>query len=328
MKLERAKELLEFEGMHVAVLGDVMLDEYLVGSSDRVSPEAPVPVVNLKKQYSRLGGAGNVAANLVALGAKCTLVGVIGDDVSGGKLVEHCNALDGLTSYLIQDDSRITTCKKRIISRNQQLLRVDEEDDKDVDDGLVDKVLKVLKFRHHAEPLDLIILQDYNKGFFSPNMITQVISWCKENGIMTALDPKMKNLELYKGVDVFKPNLSELRHFLERDIRVEPIDLDNAVEETFDRLGCSYICLTMSADGIYISDRIKKVHERSSLRSVVDVSGAGDSVMAILCLLIQQKKSDIQEIAELGNIVGGVACSIAGVAIVTKEQILSCVVKS
>ena len=200
-----------FTDLHVGVIGDVMLDTYWWGKVDRISPEAPVPVVAVSKREQRIGGAGNVALNVRSLGATVSMLSVLGKDAEGEQLTALLNDAGINTKYIVESTSRITTNKIRIISRNQQMMRLDAEH---VDDMISDdeqKLLYAFESFVAAEDPDVVILEDYNKGVLTSNVITAIIDLCKKNNIITAVDPKRKNFFAYNGVDIFKPNLKEVK---------------------------------------------------------------------------------------------------------------------
>ncbi len=323
MKRARVEELLNFEKLHVAVLGDVMLDEYLIGKAERISPEAPVPIVNLSEKTFKLGGAANVAMNTSSLGATTSLIGIIGKDSNGEKITELSKQADQLTAYLIEDSSRKTTCKTRVLAGSQQLLRIDSEDLYPAVEGIVKKVVQILNFCHHSNPIDIIIFQDYNKGFFSPEMIKALMQWSADNKVKTCLDPKTENIDLFRGVSIFKPNLKEMAKYLNEKIEINEGFLSKSSEKVFERINCEYFVLTLSSGGIWISNRIKNhLQPITSVKTIIDVSGAGDTVIALISLLIISGKASIKEICILSNYAGGAVCNVPGVGIITKNMVL------
>ena len=322
MKKERAKELLSFDGMHVAVIGDIMLDEYMFGNIERISPEAPVPVVLMQSKEHKLGGAANVAMNTKNLGVETSLIGIIGNDAQGEKIESICKEERLLTAFLIKDFQRKTTCKTRVLAKNQQIIRIDNEDIIESDSEIIKKTLNILKFTHQAKPIQIIIFQDYNKGFFSPKMIDALMNWASTNKIITCLDPKFNNIQLFKGLHLFKPNLREIETFLNQKIQLNKKDLELVAKSIFEKLDCNFLVLTLSSNGIYISDSQKSHHESIKSKSIVDVSGAGDTVIALVSLLLFKGEASLEEIAQLANYAGAVVCNIPGVAIIDIEAIL------
>ena len=321
------EQLLEFSDVHVLVLGDIMIDEYIFGQTNRISPEAPVPVVQLKSREHRLGGAANVAMNTSSLGAKTTMIGIIGDDFNGRILTSLTNEKKDIKTFFIKDTARKTTCKTRILADNQHLLRVDNEDDYDSDDEVVAKVENMLKYVHHNQKVDILILQDYNKGFFSPSMIKMVMNWSKANAIRTALDPKEKHLELFKGVNIFKPNLKEVKHFLGKEVILNEKGLKDCGTRVLKLMACEVMVLTLSSKGIFIAEKSSHHWESTSAQSIVDVSGAGDTVMGLVALLYSKSIATQEELAQLANYGGAAVCRVPGVAVVDKEMIINVVKK-
>ena len=327
MEAGRIEELLDFDDLHVLVIGDIMLDEYLIGNTTRISPEAPVPIVNLDKKVHRLGGAANVAMNTSSLGAQTSLIGIIGNDENGEIIAKLTNEKERLKAYLVKDFTRRTTSKTRVLVANQNLLRIDNEDVFDVDKEIVSKVENMLKFIHHQKSIDIIILQDYNKGLFSPAMIKMVMTWLKKNKVKSALDPKIHNIELFKGVDIFKPNLKELRQFLGGQIEITSEALRKAGRNALKKMACDALVLTLSADGVYLINEESDHWESTSIQSIVDVSGAGDTVISVVALLYAKSEASLDEIGKLSNYAGAAVCSVPGVGVVDKSMVLS-VVKS
>ena len=321
MKKARIKELLNFNKIHVTVLGDVMLDEYKSGHIDRISPEAPVPIVNLSQLEHKLGGAANVALNTLNLGAKTTLIGLLGEDENGKIIKDLCKNKNGLNTIFVTDKKRRTTCKTRIIAKNQQLLRIDEEDTLPSDDSIVSKVLNKLDEIHKINPISILIFQDYNKGFFSKNMIKELMLWTSSNKVTSCLDPKYNNILLFKGIDLFKPNLRELNSLLKE--KIEGIDekIKLKVERTFNILDPSIILLTMGSEGVFISNKLESHLEPALTKPIIDVSGAGDSVISLTALLYYNKEASLEEISKLANYAGAAACSMLGVGIIDTEMI-------
>jgi D-glycero-beta-D-manno-heptose-7-phosphate kinase len=200
--------------LKVAVIGDVMLDTYWWGHVERISPEAPVPVVAVDKKEYRIGGAGNVALNIAAMGAQAYALTVLGKDDDGDRLLGLLEQRHINSHYVVQTTDRVTTNKIRIMSRNQQMMRLDEETTQDIGTELEDQLLYAFDQLVAAESPNVVILEDYNKGVLTPRVIQRVIAVCQEQGIITAVDPKRKNFFAYQGVDIFKPNLKEVKEAL------------------------------------------------------------------------------------------------------------------
>ena len=311
----------KFSTIKVGVIGDVMLDSYYWGKVERISPEAPVPVVSVSKKELRIGGAGNVALNLRSLGAEPFVISVFGNDEEGKMLNrlfagEHIN-----TNYSIHSVSRITTNKIRVIGRNQQMLRLDAE----VTDDLIstDEAALINRFERFVqeEKPDVVILEDYNKGVLSEAVIRVVISVCKENGVITAVDPKRKNFFAFRGVDIFKPNLKEVKDALNL-IAAEPVPhVLNSIHQQLQQLLHHRISLiTLSEKGIFYMSGDTAGIIPSHLRNIADVSGAGDTVIAVAALVYAASRN-VHLMADIANIAGGLVCEEVGTVAVDKTRL-------
>ena len=305
------------------VVGDMMLDIYMNGKVERISPEAPVPIVSVTKTFSRLGGAANVAQNLKALGAEPILCSIIGKDEKSNDLISLMLEHNMNTSGIVKSDERITTTKVRIIGNNAQMLRVDTEDTFDLTekeyDSLIDKISEIA----NKENIDGIILQDYNKGVLTERLIKEVISIANEINIPIGVDPKKKNFLAYQNATFFKPNLKELKEGLGISAKDDSIEeIVNAVDALQNRLNCRYIMTTLSERGVLIKDYETNTwrHIPAHLRKIADVSGAGDTVLsvAMLCLIC---KEDAYNIAALSNLAGGLVCEEIGAVPINKERL-------
>ncbi len=312
----------DFSHLKVAVIGDVMLDTYWWGKVERISPEAPVPVVTLHRKEQRIGGAGNVALNTTSLGAETTLFSVIGDDADADILMgllqnEHIDP-----KYIIKSNDRVTTNKTRIISRNQQMMRLDTEITDYISEDDEQLLFKnFTSFVKRYQP-SLVIFEDYNKGVLTENLINKVISFCKENKIVTTVDPKRKNFFSYKGVDIFKPNLKEVKEGLNMLFdEVNELTLKNIHNELYQLLQHRISLITLSEKGVYIQKGNYAKIVPSQMRNVSDVSGAGDTVIAVASLVYAATK-DIALAAEMANLAGGLVCEQVGTAAVNKEKFL------
>lgn len=310
----------QFSGKRIAVIGDVMLDAYLRGGVFRVSPEAPVPIVSLDKQEDRLGGAANVALNLVSLGAKAIICSVIGNDKDGNRLVELL-AEQGISSEgIVQSENRKTTVKTRVIGNNQQLLRIDAEQTDDINS--IEENQIIAKIQNLIEQgIDALIFEDYNKGVLTQNVIEKIIQMCQENQIVTTVDPKKTNFLAYKGVTLFKPNLKELKEGLDVHFSIEnKSDFENAVLQLEQILQNEITFITLSEHGVFIKNEADKFYIPAYLRNIADVSGAGDTVISVatLCLTLGLP---ISEIAEIANLAGGLVCEKSGVVSIELPQL-------
>lgn len=312
----------QFKTKRILVVGDVMIDAYLRGKVSRVSPEAPVPIVNLTKTEDRLGGAANVALNIAALGAIPILCAVIGADRGGNLFADLLDKNGMSTEALVKSPDRQTTIKTRVIGNNQHLLRIDEEDlvpiSVEEELALIGRISEMLR-----NGLDAIILEDYNKGVLTPRVITETIALAKAHNVPVTVDPKKDNFFAYKGVTLFKPNLKELKegvgiHF---DLSRGTIDFERAVHELEKQLENKITFVTLSEHGVFIKEGETKNYIPAHIRNIADVSGAGDTVIAVatLCLTAGLPSKDIADIA---NLSGGLVCEVSGVAPIDPELLM------
>ncbi|MEN9399868.1 MAG: hypothetical protein RL632_969 [Bacteroidota bacterium] len=320
----RIVEMFErFNGKRILVIGDVMIDAYVRGTVSRVSPEAPVPIVSLDKEEKRLGGAANVAVNLLALGASPVICSVVGDDESGRLLRDLLHSASISSDGLIHSASRITTVKTRVIGNNQHLLRIDAEVTDAItsqeENALIECVENLLK-----SGVDGIIFEDYNKGLLTQRCITEIICLAKEYEVKTTVDPKKDNFLSYKGVTLFKPNLKELKEGLGLHFSFSTSDgqFEAAVNQLENELKNDISLVTLSEHGVYIQAKGESHHIPAHIRNIADVSGAGDTVISVatLCLV---SDFPVQLIAEVSNIAGGLVCEESGVVAINKTQLLN-----
>lgn len=311
-----------FVGKKIIVLGDVMVDTYIEGSVSRISPEAPVPVVNFKDRSSRLGGAANVALNLKALGADPIICTVIGKDEESDLFLRLINDSQLSPKGIIHSDERITTVKTRVIGNNQQLLRVDRERTDPISSSSEFAMINKIKEFCERDGVEAIIFQDYNKGVLTPDLIKEVIEFANENDIITTVDPKKENFFEYKHVTLFKPNLKELVEGtgLTVDIKEKQSFLD-AVNVLNERLDPKYTFVTLSEHGVYINEEKKNHFIPAHPRQIADVSGAGDTVISVATLGLAAGL-DPKSIATLANLAGGLVCEQVGVVSVNKDALL------
>ena len=297
----------------VLVVGDVMLDAYLWGRVERISPEAPVPVVHVQERSARLGGAANVALNLHALGATPVVLSVIGDDATADSLTTCFNDAGLDTTGLIRSKARPTTVKTRVISGHQHVVRVDEESTRPLDAReealLVERIIAVIAERKPTA----VIIEDYDKGVMTADTIAGTIAAATEAGIPVAVDPKLRNFLRYRGVTLFKPNVKELREGLKVDVNGADIaSVRNAVDRLEQELRNTMTMVTLSEHGVYAHDKDKEHHLPAHPRKIVDVSGAGDTVIAVAALALAQGLP-VDRIAALSNLAGGLVCEEVGV---------------
>ena len=313
----------DFTKLKVVVIGDVMLDTYWLGNVDRISPEAPVPVVAVSKREQRIGGAGNVALNIAALGSKVNMISVLGKDEDGGQLTKLLEENKIGTGYLVHSEHRITTNKIRIISRNQHMMRLDAElaDDMKPDDE--DRLLYAFENCIAAEDPDVVILEDYNKGVLTEAVIKQITSLCKKHKILSAVDPKRKNFFAYKDVDIFKPNLKEVEdglNMLREDINISVLkDMHLQLQE---KLKHRISLITLSEKGVFYQTENEAAIIPTHIRSIADVSGAGDTVIAIASL-VYAATSDVKLMAEMANIAGGLVCEEVGTVAIDRDKFIA-----
>ncbi|HPI85084.1 MAG TPA: PfkB family carbohydrate kinase [Bacteroidales bacterium] len=318
----------DFQKMKVIVIGDVMIDSYILGRVDRISPEAPVPVVTVEKRYDRLGGAANVALNIKALGAEPLLYSVIGIDERGAlfrKMIED----EGISvSGIISCNTRITTSKSRILGNNFQMLRVDEEVTDDLTPENEERLLNTLSEAILKGNVNAIILQDYNKGVLTPKVIHETLSLAASRNVPVAVDPKKKNFLLYRNADLFKPNLKELRDGLGLEMAAAEADqLKQASEWLHNRQGIKTVLVTLSERGVFISRKngdepFEQMIMPAYVRKISDVSGAGDTVISVAALALAAGLEP-GLLAGLANLAGGLVCEEVGVHPVNRARLLS-----
>ena len=321
--MQSVSELINgFSRLKVLIIGDLMIDSYTWGRVSRISPEAPVPVVNVIRRESRLGGAGNVVLNIASLGATAVICSVIGDDAPGRELQKLILDSNLSTEGLIVEPGRMTTVKERIIAGSQQVVRVDSETESSISSSSQKALLAYIK--DSISDVDVIIFEDYDKGVLSAELIQSVISMAKENNIPTVVDPKRKNFFAYKGATLFKPNLHELRDGL----GLMPMDFDvDHLAETVRKFKVSQeftgVFVTLSERGVYIDFENDQQLIPAHIRQISDVSGAGDTVISIAACVLALGGST-EQIASLANLGGGLVCESLGVvpinlALLSKE---------
>jgi rfaE bifunctional protein kinase chain/domain len=317
----------QFRQLRIMVVGDVMVDAYIFGKVERISPEAPVPVVTVEKRVNRLGGAANVALNLKSLGAEPVLCSVTGEDPKGEEF-RRLLAQENISGVAVLSSSdRLTTTKFRVIGNKSQMLRVDEEVTHDLNqtdqENLLEKICGIID----TESIHAIILQDYNKGILTPDLIRQVIETAVKSGIPVAVDPKKKNFFEFSHATLFKPNLKELREGLNMDIRGdEPDSLITAAKFLHERMAAEMIMTTLSEKGVFISSRkpdgsFTRHMVPAHVRKISDVSGAGDTVISVAALGLACKLQP-ELMASLANLAGGLVCEDVGVVPVNREKLL------
>lgn len=313
----------DFNDLKVVIIGDVMLDTYWWGQVDRISPEAPVPVVALQRKEHRVGGAANVALNTVALGAQTTIVSVIGNDADGVLLQSLFDAQLIDTSYLLTHDSRITTNKTRVMSRNQQMMRLDAEITTPISSDIENLLLQKFTACLDAKKPDVVIFEDYDKGVLTPTFIKAAISICTERNIVMSVDPKKNNFLSYKGVTLFKPNLKEVKEGLQVSIPAVTLENLKSVHAALQtHLAHQISLITLSEKGMFFDTGSNAKIIPTHVRSIADVSGAGDTVIAVASLVYAATKN-IELATEMANIAGGLVCEEVGTAAINKTHLLA-----
>jgi len=308
------------------VVGDVMLDAYLVGHVNRISPEAPVPIVDVRQRDRRLGGAANVAKNLIALGSKVHIAAVTGHDAAGEDIANLFDELNVGTSALLRSENRPTTVKTRVISNGQQLLRVDEEETNDIEESTAESLCDRCEDLLNTESIDVIIFEDYDKGTLTDYVIQRLTRVCREKGIKTTVDPKFRHFHAYQGVTLFKPNFKELQEGLGIAIhKNSDASLNHAIQALMEQLRPEIAMVTLSERGVCIASATQRVAFQripAFEREITDVSGAGDAVIAVASVLLALDVP-IWQIAAVANLAGGLVCEKVGVVPVELERLQS-----
>jgi len=312
----------QFKGFNILIIGDVMIDTYFWGKVDRISPEAPVPIIARTNVEHRLGGAGNVALNVQSLGATPYLCSVIGDDDKSHILIDLLHEKKLSDEGIMRDKDRITTIKTRVISDNQHLLRIDEEITDNIVQEIQNKFIERLQSLIDDKHINAIIFEDYDKGVITPEIIAAVVKIAKEKNIPTLVDPKKRNFMDYHGVTLFKPNFKELVEGLKLDIEKSDFDaLHQAANTLREKMQIETVMITLSELGIYINDNGSYHNIPAEIRDIADVSGAGDTVIstASLCLAAGMQPD---EIAFISNLAGGLVCEKVGVVPIDRNLLM------
>lgn len=323
MKTDFAKVIDSFSKYKVMIIGDVMIDSYLWGKVERISPEAPVPIVTRTSEENRLGGAANVALNIQSLGATPILCSVIGNDLRSKSFYELLKIQNITSEGIIEDCNRITTVKTRIISNHQHLLRVDREIDhplsSEMENKFISHVIKVL----NENKIDSIIFEDYDKGSITPKVIQQIVDEACKRGIPTLVDPKKRNFSEYNNTTLFKPNFKEFNEGLKVETsKTNPETLFEAAKILHKQKNISLIMITLSEAGVFISTGKEYKVIPAHIRYIADVSGAGDTVISVASLCLASGL-DAFEIAAISNMAGGLVCEKVGVVPIDKELLKS-----
>jgi rfaE bifunctional protein kinase chain/domain len=303
----------------ILVIGDLMIDHYIWGDATRLSPEAPVPIVNVKNESTTLGGAANVAQNLVALGAKATLGGLIGEDAYGLRLIEILQSEGIATGAILKDINRPTTVKTRVVAGSHQLVRVDREITDPVLSELEDELVNQLD--HYINEADIVLFSDYGKGLFSEDLTQRLIKLAKTKEKKVIIDPKGLNYEKYKGAFIIKPNRKELAEAAKTE-RIRNIDdLQKASKVIFKQTGVDYLIVTLSEEGMVILDELTYKLLPVKATAVFDVTGAGDTVLATIAYFMASGLT-IEESCELANHAAAIVIRRVGSATTTIDEIL------
>ena len=308
----------KFKNVNALVIGDLMIDEYLWGHVDRISPEAPVPVVSVEKESSTLGGAGNVIHNLKAMGATVQAISSAGTGKSGQKIYEMIDSLGIDTDGIISEADRPTTLKTRVIASNQQVLRIDKEVKKDINSQTLEKLVKILETK--IKGTDLIILSDYDKGLITKELVQQIVKLSRKNKVLTLADPKSLNFSKYENISVLTPNKKEASLAANMDIKTKD-DVIAAGNKLLKQVNLEKLLITCGKDGMVLFEKGKRVYTiASKARQVYDVSGAGDTVISLLGLGLATGAS-FKESALIANTAAGIVIGKLGTATATIDEL-------
>lgn len=303
-----------FKNIKIAVIGDLMLDEYIIGKVDRISPEAPVPVVKVVEEKSVLGGAANVVNNLATLGAKVICGGIIGNDENGEKL-KNSFSENVDSSLIVASKKRPTIVKKRVLANHQQLLRLDWEEAFHIDREEEENLLNNLK--KYIGELDAVILSDYDKGLLTPKLSQEIINLCKENNVIVTVDPKPKNINNFRGASSITPNKKEAYACVNKDFSA---NIDEVGIELKNKFNLETALVTRSEEGMSLYD--KKIHNIPTYaQEVYDVTGAGDTVISVFTLA-RAAGSSWEEAAKIANAAGGIVVGKIGTSTITTDELL------
>lgn len=314
-----SKHISNFLNIKILCVGDIMLDRFFYGSVDRISPEGPVPVFLIKRKNSTLGGAGNVVNNLSSLGIENIFLSVIGDDKEGEELEKALEILSPGTSFLYKDKDRKTTVKTRYLSSGQQLLRVDKELVAPISSSIQNQI--VTEFLKNIEKVDAVILSDYSKGLLTDNLLKRLISLAKKAKKFIAVDPQGNNYNKYSGVDILTPNLKELGYASNMVIK-SVSDIINSARYLINSTGIKNILVTRGKEGMSLVAMKDVIHFPTHAQEVYDVSGAGDTVVALLASVVGTGASLIEAV-KLANLCAGIVVGKAGTASLTKSEVFS-----
>lgn len=317
---QKMKTFIErFPETRTLVIGDIILDEYIWGDVSRISPEAPVPVVEIQRETKSLGGAANVVNNIISLDGQSTLCGVIGDDDNGEEILEKIQGMGLSTDGIIIDPSRRTSTKTRVVARNQQVVRFDRENQTPINSEIIGALLKYIELR--IKDLDAIIVADYGKGVISSLLMKGLRERIMDSDIILAVDPKTDHFEYYQGIDVITPNHHEAGSFCRFAITDEE-KLIQAGRQMLSDLNCRSVLITQGKDGMTLFERGEEpCHIPTIARKVFDVSGAGDTVIGTLCLGLASGM-DLKSSSLIANFAAGIVVGEVGTSVVTAEELI------
>ncbi len=313
-----------FKGKRIAVVGDMMLDIYFWGDVKRISPEAPVPVVEVENEFFRFGGAANCALNIASLSGIPEPIGVIGYDSFGTIFSSLLSDSNISAKGIMVDETRPTTAKTRVIADKQHVVRIDKESKLSLNSNLNEKMLKHLE--EIIGTLDGIILQDYNKGVLTESLIKSIIELAQNKNVIITVDPKFHNFFAYKNVTVCKPNRKEAEDVLGIKIKSDE-DISNAGNLLLEKLNAVYVLLTLGSEGIAVFEKGKSEKRMpTKARRVADVSGAGDTVISTLTMALASG-ADILEAAYLANYAGGIVCEEIGIVPIESDKLFNTIIQ-
>ena len=309
----------KFPKAKVLVIGDLILDEFIWGKVDRISPEAPVPVVLVSSESFMPGGASNVANNIASLGGNSVICGVIGEDKGGHILVEELKKKGVDVSGVVIDGQRPTTIKTRIIAHHQQVVRVDREKLASIDDNLLEQILSFI--RRKINEVDALIIEDYGKGVITPRLLAEIVPLAKKHKKIITVDPKVSHFSYYQGVTCITPNEKELEGGSGINIEIDE-DINKAGGKLLKELSLGSVLITLGENGMRLFEKSGAVtHIPTVAQEVFDVSGAGDTVIAAFTLALASGAAK-QEAAHISNFAAGIVVSKVGTAVVTREELL------
>lgn len=320
MNTKLAKIIRKFRNKKIIVIGDIMLDHFVRGSVSRISPEAPVPVVLVKEENFLAGGAGNVSVNITSLDAKSVLVSVVGEDMFGSTLKKFLSNSKVNTTHLLEDKTRPTTKKTRIIAEHQQVVRFDRESKTRINQKLSHKCME--HFKKVAKDADGVIISDYGKGMLSNESIKEIIKICNRHKLPVCVDPKTENFKKYKNVTCITPNSKEAWEGMSMIPKEGEEEIDELGEKILKTLKAQSILITRGPNGMSLFEKGKKqARIKATAKEVYDVTGAGDSVISVLTLALASGAS-VKDAAKIANYAGGIVVGKLGTATVSQEELL------